>query len=296
MIRTIALLCVFALAGCATSPQFHRTQLALPIANHLDVEVRLTQHQIGVARGNSTAGGAAGLQAAGSPSVASGGFAAGAAAGLIGALVDVAIDAHRNNVADEAEKPLRARMTGLNVDELIYQSIDGLDKARFAQTIQTTHLDRAESDDEKQNQLSLGNNILILVPSYAVSYDQTTFTYALTAKLVDRNKSTNGKVVSVPRYQQVFQYAVKEGELPAGAHWNTLSADQWQTLLAQATTETVEMLNYDIGAQPSEAAAQTTYGPMRVWFEQTKGDRSWLRTFFGFMSVSSASYKAQGRS
>jgi hypothetical protein len=295
MIRTLVLLCVFALAGCATSPQFHRAPLALPIANQLDVEVRLTQHQIDVAHGNSTAGTAAGLQAAGSPSVAAGGFAAGAAAGLIGALVDVAINAHRKGVADETEKPLREHMDGLNVDELIYQSVDGLDKARFAQTIQAAHLDRAELDDEKQNQLSLGNNILVLVPSYAVSYNQTMFTYELAAKLVDRNKSTDGKLVSSARYHEVFQYIVKEGELPAGAHWNTLSADQWRTLISQAAAETVEMLNYDIGALPSEAAAQSTYGPMRVWFEQSKGDRCWLRTFYGFMSVSTASYNAQGR-
>ena len=294
MNRNFALVVVLGVAGCATGPHVQRAQhLAVPIANSIDAEIRLTQHQMIVSHFHSMAGGAAGLQAAASPNVAAGGFGAGAAAGLIGALVDVAIDAHRNSVAEETAKPLREHMQGLNVDELVYQSLDGLDKQRFAQQINAQHLNQSEADDEKQNQLKAGSNILVLVPSYSISYDGTTFTYVLTAKLVDRTQSATGRISSVTRYQQVFEYVLPQSDLPNGVSWDRLSADQWKVILTQGAAETVAMLNYDITAQPSDTQPKFDYGRMRVLLDQNKGERSWVRTNFALLSVASASLKAR---
>jgi len=262
----------------------------------MDAEVRLTQHQIFVSHVNSTAGGAAGLQAAASPSVAAGGFAAGAAAGLIGALVDAAIDAHRNGVAEDAAKPMREHMAALNVDDLIYQSMNGLDKHVFADNIAVSRPTQSEDEDKKQRQLKAGSNILVLAPSYSVSYDGKTFTYVLAAKLVNRGINQNGFVVSTPRYQQLFQYILAEDNLPNGAHWDTLTGEQWQAILAQASAETVAMLNYDIATTPNVSAQKMTYGLVPFSLDQTKGDRSWVRPHFGVLSVVSTSLAGKGHS
>jgi len=287
---------LLALTGCATNSQVTRPEhLAFPLASSMDAEVRLTQHQIFVSHVNSMAGGAAGLQAASSPSVAAGGFAAGAAAGLIGALVDAAINAHREGVAEDAAKPMREHMASLNVDDLICQSMDGLDKHLFADNIALARLAHSEDEDKQQRQLKAGNNILVLAPSYAVSYDGKTFTYVLSAKIVDRGMNSNGWIVSTPRYQQVFQYVIAQDSLPNGAQWSTLTAEQWQTILTQASTESVAMLNYDIAATPGKAQTKVTYGRMSVGLDQEKGERSWVRTNFGLLSVSSSTL-TKGRS
>lgn len=296
MTRKFSLAFCLMLAGCAVSPHVQRARLALPLAQSMNVEVRLTQHQISVSHMNSTAGAAAGVQMAGSPAVAAGGFAAGAGAGLIGALVDVAINAHRSNVAEEAEKPLREHMGSTDVDALVYRSIDGLEKKLFAENISVEHIDRAEADDEKQGRLNAGTSVLVLVPSYSVSYDGKTFTYVLAAKLVDRTQGANGKIDSSTRYQQVFQYVVAENDIPDGVHLNQLSSDQWAAIFTQASTETVAMLNYDVNAQPSDAQPKMDYGRFVVLLDQDKGSRSWVRTNFSLLSVPSSSLKAQGRS
>lgn len=293
--RNLVPVIILTLGGCATTSSVQRASLSFPIASSMDAEVRLTQHQILVSHANSTAGGAAGLQVAASPSMAGAGFAGGAAAGLIGALVDAAIDAHRNSVAEDAAKPMREHMTGLNVDDLIYQSADGLDKHLFAENIALVRIAHSEDEDRQQRQLKAGSNILVLAPSYSVSYDGKTFTYVLAAKVVDRSMNQNGFIASTPRYQQVFQYVLAQENLPDGGQWGTLSAEQWKTLLEQASTETVAMLNYDISATPSSSLEKMTYGRLPVSLDQTKGDRSWVRSHFGMLSVRSTSLTA-GRS
>ena len=67
-----------------------------------------------------------------------------------------------------------------------------------------------------------------------------------------------------------------------------ISAEQWKTILTQASTETVAMLNYDIAATPNTSSPKMRYGHVPVSLDQTKGDRSWVRTHFGLISVSSA--------
>jgi hypothetical protein len=286
-----------ALCGCATNSPVRPAHLSLPIvSSNIDAEVRLTQHQMLVSHLNSTAGGAAGLQMAASPSVAAGGFAAGAAVGLIGALVDVAIDAHRNGVAEDAAKPMREHMTDISVDDLIYSSMDGLDKTVFGEHVELARVARAEDDDKQQRQLKPGTNILVLTPSYSVSYDGATFTYVLAVRLVDRAMNQNGFVVSTPRYQQVFQYVIAQDSLPDRAKWATLSAEQWKSIFTQASTEAVAMLNYDIGAAPGAMSQKVDYGRLHVTLDRTNGDRSWVRTHFGLLSVMSTSLGAKDHS
>src|SRR4051794_36284725 len=111
MKKLAPILAVF-LAACASNGYHRPDHFDFPLAQSMEAEVRLTQHEIFVSHANSTAGGAAGLQVAASPSMAGAGFAGGAAAGLIGALVDAAIDAHRSGVAEDAAKPMREHMAG----------------------------------------------------------------------------------------------------------------------------------------------------------------------------------------
>ena len=297
-LRNLAVAIILAaLCGCATNSAVQPAHLSFPIvASNIDAEVRLTQHQMLVSHLNSTAGGAAGLQMAASPSVAAGGFAAGAAVGLIGALVDVAIDAHRNGVAEDAAKPMREHMTDFSVDDMIYSSMDGLDKTVFGENVALTHVPRAEDDDTQHRQLKAGSNILVLAPRYSVSYDGETFTYVLQARLVDRAMNQNGFVVSTPRYQQVFQYVIAQDSLPDGAKWATLSSEQWKAIFAQASTEAVAMLNYDIGAPRSATSQKVVYGKLHVTLDRTNGERSWLRTNFGLLSVMSTSLGAKDHS
>jgi hypothetical protein len=57
------------------------------------------------------------------------------------------------------------------------------------------------------------------------------------------------------------------------------------------------MLNYDITTTPNVARPHMTYGRMPVALDQTKGDRSWVRTNFGvLLSVYSGSLTAKDRS
>jgi hypothetical protein len=298
MTNKLCFIVLLALSGCATTSHYQRpAHFSLPLAQTMEAEVRLTQHEMMVSHANSTVAGAAGLQVAASPSLAGAGFGAGAAVGLIGALVDVAIDAHRNGVAEDAVKPMREHLQGLDIDDLIAHSTDGLDKHLFAETITAQRLTTSEDEDGKQRRLKEGANILVLTPSYSVSYDGKTFTYVLFARVVDRGMTPNGFIASTPRYQQVFQYILAQDNLPNGAQWGTLSAEQWKTILSDAANETVAMLNYDITTTPNAARAHMTYGRMPVALDQTKGERSWVRTNFGvLLSVSSASLTAKDRS
>ncbi|MBO9664115.1 hypothetical protein [Dokdonella sp.] len=282
---------VLLVAGCASGPHVQRERLALPLASNVDAEVRLTQHRIEVSHGNSTVGTAAGLQMASSPGVAAGGFAAGAAAGLIGALVDAAVDAHRQSVAEEASKPLRAATQSLDIDTLIRRSFDGLDENLIAANIAVEVLDRSEAEDEKHKRLKAGTNILVLVPSYSVSYDGETFTYSLFARIVDRTSGSNGRLKTTARYTQVVSYVLQARDLPGGSRFQQLSAEDWQRILTEATTEAVAMLNYDLGAQPSNTLPKRDYGRMPVLLDQERGGRAWVRTSFALMSVPASSLK-----
>ena len=290
MIRELLLVTFLALTGCAAGPAQRAQFTSFPIAQTMDAEVRLTQHQMQVSHANSTAGGAAGLQLATSPGVAAGGFATGAAAGLIGALVDVAIDAHRSSVAEDAAKPMREHMQGFDADEVIYASAESLDRRLFAEHLAVQRLEHSEDEDKNARTLQAGSSILVLAPSYSVSYDGKTFTYVLAAKLVDRGANRNGIVVSTPRYQRMLEYILAQDALPDGAQWSALDADQWRAILSEAANETVAMLNYDISANPGEAPRKAAYGHLPVSVDQTRGDRSWVRTRPGILlSVSSAS-------
>ena len=198
------------LAGCASNGPMRPQNLSFPIAGDMSVEVRLMQHDVYVSHTPSTAGSAAGLQMASSPNVTGGSFAAGAAAGLIGALVDAAIDAHRQSVANDAVKPMREHTKGIDMDALVCQSMDRLDKNLFAPSIQVDRMSRPEDVDVSTHQLKERANVLVLVPAYSVSYDGQTFTYALSAKLVDRVGNSNGFVADRiggprPRGQHVGQ-------------------------------------------------------------------------------------------
>ena len=256
----------------------------------MDAEVRLTQHEIIVATVNSTAGTAASMQVA-SSGYLGGSFAAGAAVGIVGALVDAAIEAHHKSVAEEAVKPIRDHTAGLDLDALIVQSTDSLDRHLFADEITVQRMPVTEDADTQQRALKQGSNILVLSPSYWVSYDGSTFTYTLNARIVDRATNMNGFVVSTPRYQQTFQYAAD------GTQWAALTQEQWKSLLDEAARETVAMLNYDVTISPRHDGAKVRYGNMQVSIDQTKGERSWVRTPFGvLLSVSSTALSPKGHS
>jgi hypothetical protein len=291
MIRKCIPTLVLMLAGCASGPQPQRLQqLTLPIAEPVQLEWRLTQHEIYVSHLPSNNVGSSAMNAAFPAGAAGGSFAGGAAVGLVGALIDVAVDAHRSSVAEETAKPLRATMVGINIDGLLLQSIDGLDRKRIAPAIRLEQLGKSEAEDEKNKQLNAGNNILVLSPSYSLSYDGTLFTYVLAAKLVDRT-AQGGKLTSVARYQQIFQYVLTQDGTPDQAHWDRLSADQWKAILGQASTEAVAMLNYDINARPAETKSNLRYGSLPVTLEQSSGERSWVRTDFSLLSVPATSLK-----
>ncbi|HEY0180592.1 MAG TPA: hypothetical protein VGC30_13320 [Dokdonella sp.] len=281
------------LAACAAGPQVQREAPPLPVTT-LRVEVRLTQHQIEVSRTNSTVGAAAGVQMAGSPQVAAGGFAAGAAAGLIGSLIDVAIDAHRGSVAEHAAAPMREHAREVGIDALIATAVDGLDRHRFAETVDVVHVDRSEADDEKQGRFEPGTNVLVLVPSYAVNYDGDTFTYMLDARLVDRTRGKRGRVETKTRYHETFSYVVTASEL--GTPFAELTAERWSALFKAAAAETVEMLGYDVSARPSDAQPRRSYRALPVVLDQERGERSWVRSHAALLSVSSASLDAPRKS
>lgn len=277
--------------ACASGPHVQRSQVpALPLAEHLDVEVRLTQHQIKVSYVESQAGAAAGLQmAATSPTVAAGGFAGGAAAGLIGALIDSAVTAHRSSVAQEMEKPIQAHTRELSIDDLVQQSFDGLDRKRFAEQIAFERLDKTEDEDSKH--LKPGSNILVLSPHYSVSYEGTFFSYVLEAKLVDRTQDAKGRIKTTVRYRQMVEYVLPQDQVPGGVRWGDLSAEQWKAILESATAETIAMLNHDIGASPSDTQPKKLYEKQIVLLDEDKGARSWVRTNFSLLSVPSARLK-----
>jgi len=285
-VKSCWIVLVAVLSGCAVSPHVERPRLPRPVAETMSVEIRLVQHEMIVSHGTSSAGSAAGVQLAGSPAVAGGGFAAGAAAGLIGALIDVAIDAHRSSVADEAARPLREHMQGVDADALAVSSLDGLDHEVLAREFGVERIDRSEADDEKDSRLREGRDILVLTPSYFVSYDGATFTYVLNARLVDRVAGKNGRIVTTQRYRQAFQYLLTGQSQDAFAR---MDAGQWTALLAAASKETVEMLNYDVSTQPSDAQPKRKFGPLTVLVDQPHGERTWVRTAQSMLSVPTAS-------
>lgn len=288
-IRKTAPFLFLLLSACASGPRVQRSEpLALPLAQHVDVEVRLTQHQIEVSYQPSVQGAAAGIQMAGSPAVAAGGFAAGAAAGLIGSLIDTAVTVHRSNVAKEQQRPIQERTSGLSIDELIHRSLEGLDRERIAGDIALVRLDRAERDDAKAKTLTVGSNILVLTPRYSVSYDGSFFSYALDVTLVDRAQNAKGRLDSKVRYWQIFEYVLPQEDAPGGTGWGELGAEQWTQVLEAAAAETVTMLNYDIGANPSDALPRRRYHDQTVLLDQERGERSWVRNDFALLSVPTA--------
>lgn len=283
------------LTACASGPRVQRTErLAVPLAEQVDVELRLTQRQIRVAYDVSNAGGAAAMQVAATPGgVAGGSFAGGAAAGLIGALIDTAVTAHRGNVAKERERPIHANTADLPIDEMIQRSFDALDRKQFAENLVLKKLDHAEADDASAKRLEPGSNILVLDPTYSVSYDDSFFAYVLNVRLVDRTKDAKGRITSKERYRQSIQYVLPQSGSPGGVRWSDLTSAQWRQVLETATGETVAMLNYDIGAYPSEAQPQRRYGNMIVLLDQERGERAWVRTGWSLLSVPVSQLKAK---
>jgi hypothetical protein len=292
MIRQCTVVAFLTLAGCVTGPQPQRLQqLASPVAAQVHVEWRLTQHEIYVSHLPSNNIGTSLVNTAIPAGLGGGTFAGGAAIGAVGALIDLAVDAHRRGVAEDNAKPLRANMAGIDVDGLLLQSVAGLDRKLIASTIELEQLGKSEAEDERNGQLQAGSNILVLSPSYSLSYDGVLFTYVLAAKLVDRTSNVNGKLTSVARYRQIFQYVLSQDGTADKIHWEHLSADQWKAILTQASTETVAMLNYDVNVRPSESKSNLRYGALPVTREQSSGERSWVRTSFSLLSVPEASLK-----
>ena len=289
MIRQVVI--VFALlilTGCGGLDVKRTQTLATPIATRMDVEVRLIQHKIVVSHAVSASATTAALQEASSPNVAAGGFAAGAAVGLIGALVDGAINAHREHVAEQIAAPIQQRTSSLDIDKIIFRSFDGIDKSQFAADMEIERLSSSTDEDERSQQITTGDNILVLVPSYCISYDEKNLVYSLSAKLVDRTKDAHGNLKTTTRYSQVFEFILPETMTPGGAAWGSLSPDQWQDILTNAATQTVAMLNYDIHAMPSNDEPEMAYDIFKVLVDTTRGDRSWVRTQFALLDVPTA--------
>ena len=289
MIRQVVIaFALLILTGCGGLDVKRTQTLATPIATRMDVEVRLMQHKIVVSHAVSASATTAALQEASSPNVAAGGFAAGAAVGLIGALVDGAINAHREHVAEQIAAPIQQRTSSLDIDKIIYRSFDGIDKSQFAADMKIERLSSSTDEDKRSQQITTGDNILVLVPSYCISYDEKNFVYSLSAKLVDRTKDAHGKLTTNTRYSQVFEFVLPATMTPGGAAWGSLSPDQWQGILTNAATQTVAMLNYDIHAMPSNDEPEMAYDIFKVLVDTTRGDRSWVRTQFALLDVPTA--------
>lgn len=275
------------LSACANVPNVQRSErLPQPLAQQMDVEFRLTQQQIRIDYETSSAAGNAAMQVAIMPGgVAAGSFAGGAAAGLIGSLIDSAITAHRASLAKERERPIHANTSNLAIGELIERSFDALDRQRFAETLAVEKLDRAEWEDASAKRLQPGNSILVLEPSYSVSYDDSFFAYVLRVRVVDRSTDAKGRIKSKPRYSQNLQYILPREYAPGGTAWASLDSGQWQQVLEMASAEVVAMLNHDIAANPSNAQPQRRYANWTVLLEQDRGERAWVRTGQAMLSV-----------
>lgn len=284
-----SLLALLALTACSYPSVVRKNPPALPLGSDICVELRLPQKEVFVMHPNSTAGGAAGMQAAGSPAVASGGFAAGAAAGLFGALIDAGINLHRQHVAEDLAKPIQAATNKVDFNALIEGSLAGLDKQNFAAELRIERLGTTESEDQDTGHLRSGESILVLAPSYFVSYDEKHFVYALDARVVSRTVGAEGRTKTTERYHQNIQYLMPRSEITAGEHWDSLTPEQWRGMFEAAASEMIAMLNYDIAARPSDTTPLVTYGsPQRLHLEKQIGTRAWLRSPWMLVSVPSA--------
>lgn len=285
----------FVLAGCSGPSVVRKEIPALPFSNTaLPVELRISQRQIYVKHDPSTAGSQAGnqagMQAAMNPQITHGSFGGGAAAGLIGALIGAAIDAgvnaHRSSVAEELTKPLQANTDSIDFNAMIEASLGSLDRQEFASEYSVVRLDTPLAEDEKAGRLNTGKPILVLVPSYYVSYDQTEFVYQLAAAVVDRDRSEKGTITTTQRYGQLFLYSLPLAEFHGVQRWSELSADQWKNAMKSATDEIVQMLNYDVAARPSDSSQIVKEdGPLKWHLDKENGDRTWLRTPFALRSI-----------
>lgn len=273
------------LSGCVAPSVVRQEPPTLPVAGKLQVELRLKQKSPYVNHDPSNtgilAGNQAGLQAAMNPAITHGTFAGGAAAGLIGALVgtaiDAAVNAHRSTVAEELGAPILAATASIEFNAMVESSLGKLDRQKFAQDIQVSLLATSVDEDEKARRLAPGE-VLVIVPTYFVTYDESSFVYQIDATLVERHEDARAHLNSNVRYREIFRYAVPRSEFGGAAHWGVVPAERWQHMFEEACAEAIAMLNFDIAARPSDATATVKHGALSVHVERDNGARVWLRS------------------
>ncbi len=263
----VVLVVVSLLTGCATGPYGPLKNPKFPLANQMDAEVRIPQHEIYARFQNANAGAAGG--------------------GLIGALVAGAIDSHHSKGAEAAVVPVRDILVNINTNDIIKHSIDtGLDRHRLSENLKLQYYSTTVLDDEKNKAIKPGQNILVLQPEYFLAKDFHLFCYQLHVAWLDRKLDASGKVTQEYHYQDTLEF---DQPLPKdedtsdwealGKKWAQLTPAEWTDLLTLAASETVAMLNFDLDAKPVDDR-ETYAGPlgnMKVNVERTLPSRSWVR-------------------
>ena len=247
-----AALCAVFVSGCAntasTSHWGPQPDLPRPLAAEMPVEVRVGASEIAVhvAPGNAMAYGG----------------------GLLGVLVQTAVDSSRARGAEGRVAQIRDMLVGNDYRQVSGELVEAhLDRGLVAPVL---HVETSNATIEQQRaagDLATRRNVMVIEHDYYFNDQFTHLQVELIARIGDRVVVDRRVNEENMRYYNRFQYTAP---LPGGAAirgrderaeaWFALGGEAIDGMIREGLRQTIEMLNYDLaGAQGEVRGERTAY-------------------------------------
>lgn len=257
--------------------------LPTPLGDSLPVEIVVTQQELGVdvpaSRGGQIALG-----------------------GLLGALVDVAVDKSRANKGEDRVTRLRDMLLDYRFNDRFEQALraklpspglspaprislrDGRPNAPIVIMAGGSRNDvgilppvYAQNDVPAPQQ-----GVLVITPRYAIDSDFEVLRVAMTVQFTDRSLKPNGKLKEVIRSARYYSFQFPMAHIGSNSpdqdaqRWLGMGKSKLQALLDQGITQVTDMVVYDFTAEGRLEAADSSKGKVRQ--VRVNDDWYWARS------------------
>lgn len=258
--------------GCASGPEHWGPQpdLPRPLAQQMDVELRVPTEEIGVAVAQGDA-------------MAAGG-------GLIGVLVQSAVDGVRARGAEQRVAEIRNQLVGNDYREVSREAVEThLDRSLVAPDLAVTLSTQSVEQELAAGELADRRNVMVLEHTYYFDEHFSFVQVQLGASLGDRRIDRNRVREENMRFYNRYYYTVPLADLDnipkredRVAAWATGGPEVIDAAIRDGMRETIQMLNYDLAAAPEQAGTERTPArraeiPVQVLEVKRDGDRMWGR-------------------
>lgn len=220
-----------------------------------------------------------------------GGAVAAGVGGIFGALIGAAINKAAVSNAEGRVAEMRNSLVDYDFNARVEQAI----KAKLAAATLVTQPTTVEylrtvrgADELKAANAANRNNVLFVVPRYAVTSNFERLTVTLSANTFDRSLRSNGKVKEKIRGWKVHTYAFPmrkvtgSGATEDSLRWVSLGGTELAAMLDEGIHQVTDMLINDLTAEGM--ADLKVKIPVRGRTVTTASGRTWTRTRMGLSS------------